>query len=380
MLVFIVLIITLSIIVMIHELGHFVAAKKLGVRVEEFGVGIPPRLFGKRIGETIYSVNLLPFGGFVKLKGEDEVNTSSEARKDPENFASKSPLQRIVILAAGVSMNLVLGVVFYYAILALNGFGSLSIPLFFDYQFKFGRSEVIDTTVLSFIEESPALLSGIEAGEAIVSLDGVPVSSVKDVREYVANKEDMPVQVSVVDLRQASRPVRTVEVKPQWFEEAEGVVLGVQLSPSVSIHYDSKAERLLSGPLHSYNILSYTGYTLGNLVKLSFKERDISPVADSVSGPVGVYSVIDGIFKFGGPKAYLGLMDLVALMSVSLAVINLLPFPALDGGRIFFVFLEGVWGRRVLPKVEEMLHRWGMVALLVVLVMVTARDILRIFE
>jgi regulator of sigma E protease len=147
----------------------------------------------------------------------------------------------------------------------------------------------------------------------------------------------------------------------------------------VSVHYDSVGERLLSGPMHAYNILSYTVFTLKNLVGMSLQEKDISPVAGSVSGPVGIYSVIEGIFEYGGPKAYLGLLDLMGLMSVSLAVINLLPIPALDGGRLFFVVLEGIRGKKVLPGLEESLHRWGMLILLMVLVLVTARDLFRIF-
>lgn len=380
MLTFVVLVITLSLIVLVHEFGHFITAKKLGVRVEEFGVGIPPRLFGKRIKGTIYSINLLPFGGFVKLKGEDDFDLQDIESPDPESFAFKSPIKRGIILFSGVFMNMVLGVFLYYIILTLNGYKSLNIPLFYDFSFKYGTQEVLNTTVMSFSKDSAAQLAGIQAGEAVLELDGVPVYSAKDVRDYVATREGVPVKVLLTDLRQASRPLRTVEVSPKKSEDVDGVVLGVYLSPSVSIHYFGRWEKLLVGPLHSYNMLSYTVFTLKNLVSDSFQEKDISLVAESVSGPVGIYSVIEAIFKYGGSKAYLSLLDLIALMSVSLAVINLLPVPALDGGRLLFVVLEGIRGKRVFPKLEETLHRWGMLVLLLVLVLVTAKDLFRIFD
>ena len=152
MMTLILFIIILSALVLIHEFGHYYVAKKTGVRVEEFGIGIPPRLFGKKIGETIYSVNLLPFGGFVRLSGEDGVDEDhlEEAISDPENFLSKTPLQRAGIVVAGIVMNALLAVVLYYFFFFFTGFKSLTIPNMFDYEFKFGHVEQINTVVFGF--------------------------------------------------------------------------------------------------------------------------------------------------------------------------------------------------------------------------------------
>ena len=139
----------LSLLVLVHELGHFLAAKKSGVRVEEFGLGLPPKLFSKKVGETVFSFNLLPFGGFVRLTGEDGLQdgVSREAEVDSRSFASKKPLPRAFMLSAGILFNILLAFVLYYFLFFFTGFRSPTIPLYFDYGFRFGETRKIATVV-----------------------------------------------------------------------------------------------------------------------------------------------------------------------------------------------------------------------------------------
>src|SRR3990167_11545739 len=165
-------VIVLSILVLVHEFGHFIAAKLVGIRVEEFGIGLPPRAWGKKIGETIYSVNYLPFGGFVRLVGED----STDAKRDQKNsFYTKSIWQRSQVVVAGVIMNLLLAVVVFYIVLAALGF-KFHLPNFFPHEFKFAK-QTTTVQVVDVGQDSPAAAAGIEIGESIIEIDGHPVGS-----------------------------------------------------------------------------------------------------------------------------------------------------------------------------------------------------------
>lgn len=386
MLTLLLFILILSVLVVIHEFGHFYVAKKAGVRVEEFGFGLPPRVLGKKIGETLYSINLLPFGGFVKLAGEDELDENSYevASKDPRNFMSKSVLQRSAIVLAGIVMNSVLAIVLYYVFFMFTGFKSLTIPNFFDYRFRFGVSEEINTVVLGYTGGS-SVESLVSVGEAIIEVDGKPVYSVSEIRESVKYKANQDVNLLLMNVSSMNREIRSANVKPTPNDAGEGV-LGVFIGEATVLNYSRN--KFLSGPMHAYNILAYSKFTLGRLVGESVSQRSVEPVSASVSGPVGIMSVVGGILDqsssiSSAPARFktiaLSLIDLTALLSVSLAFINAIPFPALDGGRLAFILLEGIRGKRVSPKYEVAFHQAGMILLLGLLVMVTIRDVARIF-
>lgn len=372
-----VFILILSILVLIHEFGHFYAAKKFGVRVEEFGFGLPPRVFGKRIGETLYSLNLLPFGGFVKLTGEDDATEEEEvekAEKDPRNFLSKSPLKRAIIIAAGVVMNLLLAVVLYYVFFMATGFKSFSIPMFFDYNFRFGNTERFTTAVLGIGEDTPASRAGILQGEAILEIDGAPVRNLQDVKRELNGKEGTEVRVLLMNVRGFDRDIRTLSLTPETDADGEAI-MGVYINDVVVLDYGHN--KLAAGPAHAYNMISYSMFTFSKLVGQSFQQRDISPVSSSVSGPVGIFSIVGNIID-EGEYPLLSLLDLVALLSVSLAIINILPFPALDGGRLLFIIIEKIRGKRLEPNIEIAVHKIGIILLLGLIVLITIRDISRI--
>ena len=387
MLTFVLFILILSILVLIHEFGHFYVAKKTGVRVEEFGFGLPPRIFGKKIGETLYSINLLPFGGFVKLTGEDELVPSATVDTpvaDSHNFASKSALQRSAIIVAGVFMNSLLAVILYYLFFTFTSFRSFPIPNYFDYVFRFGTPITQETVVMSYGTDSAAYNAGINLGEAVVEIDGKEVSTVSEVREAMKGKVGVNSSVLVRDMRSVDQVERLVIVVPQADINGDGV-LGVYLGESVVLDYSKT--KILSGPLHAYNIFGFSMFSFGKIISASFEERDLSVVSSSVSGPVGIFSIVGGILDYSSTleepaarirTAFLGIVDLTALFSISLAFLNIMPFPALDGGRLLFIFIEKLLGRKLPPKYEIAFHKAGMLILLLLLVLVTIRDVKRI--
>lgn len=368
-----VFIIILSILVFIHELGHFYAAKKMGVRVEEFGLGIPPRIWGKKIGETLYSINALPFGGFVKLAGEDEESIIDP--NDPANFSNKKPLQKLVIIVAGVFMNLLLALGIFYAFFALNNFTSSSIPLLYDYDFKFGEARKNNTVIFGFEKDSPAYKAGVNVGESILEIDGHKVFNVYDVRYRIKDKANKEVSLKLLDTKKIKPTTREVKVIPTSDVNGNGF-LGVAISSSVSIYYGKNlVQKLTSAFAHSFNIISYSLSTFGKLISSSWEQKSVSPVSSGVAGPVGIFAIVGVILDYKGVNAALGILDFMAVLSLSLAFMNILPIPALDGGRALFATIELVFRKKVSPSLEASLHKWGLVALLGLTILVTAKDI-----
>ena len=370
----------ISLLVIIHELGHFTVAKRNGIEVEEFGFGIPPRIWGKKFGETLYSINWLPFGGFVKLKGEDAVEDVASQKKDSRSFMSKTPGQRFRVLSAGVFMNFILAILLWSIFFLITGFKSFYIPLPFDYEFPYGNQDNIGTVVANVMEGSGANRADITTGMAIRRIGDVRVNNAAEVRDALLDKLGTPVEVELLDLtKQDANATSQVLVTPQPDENGRPV-LGVLLTGATVISYDTPLQRLLSGPMHAANVVAYTGFALGELIGLSVEMGTSEPVSSNVAGPVGIYSVVDAILASSSSKTILlSLIDYTALMSISLAVINLLPIPALDGGRLVFVVIENIFKKPINPKYEAAAHQFGMLLLLGLLVLVTIKDISQIF-
>ncbi|MBW6441510.1 site-2 protease family protein [Patescibacteria group bacterium] len=376
----IIVLLIISFLVVIHELGHFWAAKKNGVRVEEFGIGYPPKIFGKQFGETFYSINLIPFGGFVKITGEDEEEDEGKTKNDPRSFANKSAWQKIMILGAGVFMNFMTAFLLYYIFFFANNFRSFYIPMIFDHDFRFGNEIVYTTMIFDMGEDSPSMLSGMGLGEVVLKVDGQDISNIQDLRNNLSGKAGNEVQIETLDISDRSYERRnTYTVVPESYvpqNEDEGdAIIGVYLGDAKAISYETPFEKIFSAPLHTYNMLSYSTSALGKIIGISVETRDIEPVSSSMTGPVGIFNILGSIVQSKGSEKFLVLIDTVAIVSLGFAFTNLLPIPALDGGRIAFKFFEGVTKRKVNPKFEASVHRAGMIALLLLVVLITFRDI-----
>lgn len=357
----------LSVLVMLHELGHFVAAKRAGIGVEEFGFGLPPRLWGKKIGETIYSINWLPFGGFVKLVGEDP----TDKRKNDKNSYFIKPLtQRISVVIAGVFMNLILAVLIFYVVMFFLGF-KISVPLLVDHKFV-----LVDQTKQVLIADvapgSVADKAGIKSGESVFSADGQKISGIEELQSVIRANGDK--QVSLVVENPVNNKQRTVTVTPTYSEEIKAPAVGIALGELAVLNYRTPLQKIFSGFTHSYNTIVYSGKIFGQLISYAVRSHDITVVKEGVSGPVGIAQITGQAISLGP----LSVLQLMALLSLNLAVINVLPIPALDGGRFFFLIIEAITRRRVYPNFEKWAHAIGFAVLLALIVLVTFNDILKL--
>jgi len=338
----IVFILILGLLIFVHEMGHFIAARLTGVKVEEFGMGFPPRLFAIKRGETVYSLNLIPLGGFCKMLGEEDPS-------EPRSLASKRPLTKLFVLGAGPVMNAVLPIVL------------LTIA------FMIPRQVVIGDVVIEEVApNSPAAEAGIEPGDTVLSINGHSIQNIGDLiyDVHLSLGEETTLKLEAEDGSQ-----KVVTLVPRWAppegEGPVGVALSLANTYEVSEHYP-----FWEAVPKSATTLWETFELIRNEVR-SWFARGTAP---QVGGPVAIFQ-ITGEANAAGPSY---LLQFAAFLSLNLAIINLLPLPALDGGRIVFVLLEVVRrGKRVSPRTEGLIHLVGFMMLIGLILVITYFDILR---
>jgi len=381
-----VFLIILSVLVLIHELGHFLVARKLNIKVEEFGFGLPPRIWGVKRGETLYSINWLPIGGFVKLFGEDDAGggrvnakrlAQSENAKDQKRAFYARPVgQRAAVVVAGVVMNTLLAIVIFYAFMFVSGFKA-ELPLLTKHSF-FMATEVIKTDVIvsGIQKNSPAAKIGVPEYAKIVAIDGKKLATVAEFTKTIGLDKGNEISITWVDPKTQKSVTKAVtpRVNPPKGEGALGVSLfGMS---SVTLSYDTPVQKVLSGVIHPLNLLSYNFNVMGKLVESSIKEKDATAISQGVAGPVGIYSLVGTIVQIPDMKErVMQILNLAGILSISLAFFNVLPIPALDGGRLFFILIEGLTKKKVNPKFEAVAHTIGMAVLLLLILLVTFKDI-----
>lgn len=356
----------LSFLVLIHELGHFLAAKKSGVKVLEFGLGLPPKVIGKKFRDTIYSLNLLPFGGFVRLKGEEVVDEN-----DSDSFSAKTPSKRAFIIVAGVVMNFLLAMIIYQGMLIYSNFKSQYIPMIMDFKPIIGEIEVKEGVIGGFSEKTKLNPKDFTPGDYVYSVNGVIITSENQLREEINKTSENKANVVFKNLKDVSL-IKEFEV--ELIEENGKKYMGIGLSRVGTLVYEGNL-RYIAGFAHSVNILSFTNSALGEMISLAIKHNDSTIVTDNVSGPVGIYRVVDTISRDSESSFSMELLNLVALLSLSLAFMNILPLPALDGGRLVFVMYEMITRKKPNPKYELAVNKVGMLLLLGLLVVVTFKDV-----
>jgi regulator of sigma E protease len=355
-----------SFLIISHELGHFLVAKRLGIKVEEFGIGYPPRIFGKKIGETIYSVNWIPFGGFVRICGE---NPDEENIKDPRSFANRPPRQKAAVLLAGVAANFLVAIILFYFLLGFNGFQTYQ-SQFFDYQFPFGQQKNFPT-ISGVKDGSPADLAGIEPFDLVLMGNGGELRDSNEVIFFINEHKGEEISLFLKNIH--TEEEKLVKVVPRLNPpEGEGAT-GISISDVSCLAYNSPIEKIFSGPLHSLNLVHFSGSAMGYLAKASIAERDIEPISSSVSGPVGIL-VFTKLSMTGGVWQ---VFYLVAAISLALGVVNILPIPAADGGRLVFVLYEVIFRKRAPAKLERNVNLVGFFILIILLFLVTFKDIIQ---
>ena len=337
--------IILLVLILAHEFGHFISAKIFKIKVEEFGIFLPPRIWGIKHRETIYSINWLPLGGFVKLSGEEDP-------KAPGSLAGKSIPVRLITLGAGSLMNLLLP------------FLLLSIALMVPHQASAANpSDVGDVYVQQVALSSPADAAGIKAGDYVLSVNSEQISNVDDYSRIINENLGKEITVSI---KHSDGTTVDVKLTPRMqAPEGEGAT-GVAITTIVTRSYPFwKA------------IPSSVGFYWDILVALkdSIVQTIKGTVPFDVAGPVCIASVVGEVARTGISNLFV----LAALISINLGIVNIFPIPALDGGRIFFVLLEWVrHGKRVSPRTENLIHTIGFILLLALILLVTYRDITRL--
>lgn len=330
---YLVAILLFLVMIFIHEFGHFIAAKLLGVRVNEFAIGFGPAIFKKQGKETLYAVRALPFGGFCAMEGEDE--TSGDERA----FCNKPAWRRLIIIVAGAFMNLVLGFLLVMLTLA-------------------PADRYITTTVHSFHENSLSAETGLEAGDRILKIGNRSVYTVNDLSYCLSNVKGNTLKMQV----ERDGKKKDIEISVNT-EEADGINY-------VDIDFYLDTEQKTVGTFLKQSFLrtvSYGRVVWFSLIDLLTGKFGIS----AVSGPVGVTEAI-------GTAAKTGLSDLlpmIALITINLGIFNLLPVPALDGGRAFFILIELIIRRPIPKKFETVVHTAGLLILLTFMAIVTIKDI-----
>lgn len=371
----VVIIITLFILVVSHEFGHFITAKFSDVKVLEFGFGIPPRAWGKKFGETIVSLNWLPIGGFVKLLGEDE--TDHKTLDDKRSFAVKPVGNRIAIVAAGVAMNLILAVFLFYVVIISQGYQE-QIPLIIPHQFA-GVSQQNDLSILvdEMAPSSPADKAGMKVGDSVVAFDGQPL---QNTNQFISlTKEHLGEKVTLT-LEDEQGQKRQVEVVPRANPPKNEGAIGVALATvgTANLTYTTLGQKVFSGFIHTYNITVYSMEVLGKFIGAAFQTHNLAPVSDTVAGPVGITNMTKTILEVRAPL--IPYLNFMALLSLNLAIVNILPFPALDGGRLVFLLWELISRRKVKPEFEKWVHTVGMVILIALIILITFSDISKLFH
>lgn len=346
--------IIISLLVFVHEWGHFIAARRFGVAVEEFGFGFPPRLWSRRHGGTLWSINLIPFGGFVKLQGEQE----DETRRS-DSFVTAPHRKKFIILAAGVFMNYLLAWVLLSGALTA-GVTALADELPSDRWHRFtGASQRITVG-----PDSAAAQAGVQSGDQLVSVDGQPVRSTTDLITYVQDRQFPELTITVI------RDNRQQQLTVAAGQPVDG-------SPRYGLGIDTVGQ--LSYPWYVapwyglVMVVSLSAQTFAGLGQLLTTLVSTGKLSADVTGPIGIAVLTNQVTQLG----FVALIQFTAIISISLAVLNFLPIPALDGGRAVFVILEAIRKRPVNRRVEAIIHTTSFYALILFILLISIRDVSR---
>lgn len=335
-------IVALSVLIIVHELGHFLAAKATGVTVEEFGIGFPPRIYGRKWRGTLYSINWIPFGGFNKIAGEVDP-------KVPGGLARRGYGVRLLVLGGGVLMSLILP------------FLLLGIAYMVPHNVVEGR-----VVIEGVNDGSPAETAGILPGDTVISVEGHDVRNGSDISRYVQLNLGSEITMTV---EHADATLETVELTPRWRPpEGEG---------SVGVVYTTEDAAIVSESLPPWKAIPAGARDCVESLVL-YKNGIVGMILGTVpftpTGPIGIVQVTGEVARSGVSP----LLELTAFISIAIAVTQLIPFPALDGGRMLFVVIEWLRrGKKVSARTEGIIHSVGFMVLFALLILLTYQDIFR---
>lgn len=354
--------IVLIVLILVHELGHFLVAKACGIRVDEFGLGFPPKIFGVKYGETTYSINWIPFGGFVKIFGENPDEDSISGPSASRSMVNKPKWKQFLVLVAGISFN----IIFAWLLISFGFMSGLPTSVSQYPNAKFSDAKVVITSVAP---GSPAERAQLKVGDVIVSINNVGGESfnVATVQKMISENANKQIAIKIAK-GGVTKEITAVPIL--------GIVEG---KAALGIGLDMIGTLRL--PLHT---ALYEGATLTwDLTKttavglVAFLKNLVIAKADlkQVTGPIGIVGLVGDATHLG----FIYLLSFTAFISINLAVINILPFPALDGGRILFIIIEAIKGSRIKPKIANTVNTIGFGLLLLLMLVITFNDVLKIF-
>lgn len=341
----------LGLLVLVHEAGHFMAGRAVGIRVYEFAIGFGPMLYGKKSkNQTLFSIRVIPLGGFVKFAGMDEEEDTDEdgaLRYRPgEGFNEKKPWQKGLVILAGPLMNFIL------TILILAGiFLQIGVP-------------VLEPVIGEVIKNMPAESAGLKPGDRIIAVNGKTVTNWEKVVQEIRKQEQGRVSLEI----QRDQKKMLIEVRPKLDPQTGQSMIGISPQPP-KMKEVNIFSALGYGTIYTGKTTATILHYLGNIFRMP------DPTA-GLAGPARISMEIGKAAQAG----WLNLMQLAAILSLQLGLFNLLPIPALDGSRFFFVAWEGLVGRRVDPKRENLVHLVGFALLLMLMVVVTVNDITQLLK
>ena len=372
-------IIILLVLVLVHEFGHFFTAKKFGIRVDEFGFGFPPKIYGKKYGETEYSLNLLPIGGFVKIFGENPDDENTFGPDASRSFVNKPKWQQAIVLFAGVFANLLLAW-FLFSIGFMSG-----LPTSVSGESAGYKLSNINLTVVSVLEKSPAQIAGLKSGDKIISLasgkDSVSDINPDTLKSFILSHSKKPARNATQSVAGGETTVGYIRGQDKNINLAvvTPVINKTNNIPEIGISMDMIGtvklplfSALKEGMSLTWFITKGTVLGLYTLIAEGIQGKGSF---SSVTGPVGMVGIVGDAYQFG----FVYLLSFTALISVNLAIINLLPFPALDGGRLFFLLIEKIKGSRINPKFANTANMIGFGILIILMLAVTYHDIVKLF-
>lgn len=326
-----------GVLILVHELGHFIVAKATGIRVEEFAIGMGPKIFGVKYGETDYSLMVLPIGGYNKMSGMEP-----GTEDDEKGFNSKSVFQRMMVIIAGSLMNFLLAIILFVLV-----FSYIGVP---------ANSNVIGDTIEGF----PAEQAGLKKGDQLTAINGEPVNNWLELTQIIQKSPEKNLTITV----QRDNTILEIDVVPKKDPETGLGLIGIRDS------------------LKTYPV--WTGLKLGTeraiailvLIVTSLVHIITGQAPAEVAGPVGIVHMIGEAAQYGAGM----ILNFAALLSLNLGLINLLPIPALDGSRLVFLAIEGIRGKPINPERENFVHLVGFAMLILLMILITYKDILRIFN
>jgi len=348
-------IIVLGVLVFIHEFGHYITAKKSDIMVSEFALGFGPKLISKKVGETVYSIRSIPLGGFCNMVGEfpaddsmpkEEIEVYDQAKDNGRLFTQKSAFKRLAVILMGPIMNFLLA-----ALIFIFAFAIFGVP-----------TSTTEKAILGeVIPQQPAAEAGLRANDQILAINGQEIESWEEMSQLIRNNTDQQITIRY----QRDENTNTINITPVLSEDGERGVIGVY--PQLVRESVSIGKSISLGLSQTYQVFKMT--------ILGFVQMFRESSTEDIGGPIMIASIIGQAARVG----ILNVLNWTAIISVNLGIINLLPFPALDGGRILFIVIEMIRGKAVDPRKESFVHMIGFAILMLLMLFIIYNDLMRTF-